>query len=116
MRRTLRNRWSRRQLVLLVVLVGHVAMAVVSAQRPMSRPTPSIPDERAIVDGYRLDALERFMTDQQTKNFEIRLGILENEMGELKWLARAAALGVIGQIMLGLFERRRYRAQDVGTE
>jgi hypothetical protein len=97
----------RRQLahgLALVVIGGHVAAAIVHAQSQETVNAVVAASVRSIES--RMDALER-------QDMPSRLRVVEENVGETKWLVRGVAGAFVVQIVSKLLENRRKRdAED----
>ena len=105
-----RAAWRRiARYVLLVQLLVHIVIGIAGAQT-QTQGEVNVQQRMAVDDlGRRLTVLENVQTPE-------RLRVLESDMTELKWLARGAAAGVVGQLILGLGWGLRPRRPEASLE
>lgn len=95
--------WIRQRvrLLLLAVVAGHIAAALVAAQ---SQETINA------TQNLRLDDVSRRVERFEAADVLARVALLESSVAEIKWLTRSAAVAVVGQLVLSIMERRRAKA------
>lgn len=91
------------KLGLLIVLVGHVAIA-------FAQPTPDAFQVQA--SKYAIEGLERRVADLERLGVDARLRVLENDMFEVKWLTRGVTVAIFSQIGISMVRSRRRNEED----
>ena len=84
---------------LLIVLVIHIGIAV--SAEAQSQDVINANNASAI-DGVRRD-----VDEYRIERLPARVGVLESDMYEIKWLTRGMTIAVVGQIVERLFGKKR---------
>lgn len=93
---------------------ARVLLAALGLIVTLSRAGAFQPSQETINNEQRITTVELTRRVAQLELFDIssRLKVLESDMTEVKWLARGAALAVIGQLMIAWFNARNRQADE----
>lgn len=89
---------------LLALVVGSWVVASYAAQESQ--------DVINATTAFQIDGLSSRLTDLERADLGVRVAKLEESMGEVRWLARGVMAAVMGQLVIGLMDRKQVRASD----
>lgn len=99
---------------LAITLVGAPLYAAQASQEVINAQA----DARASELAHRVDALRQSVEnlDARLRDVETTRAVLVSDMTEVKWLARSAAIAVLGQLVLAGMRRREQNRTDAEDE